>query len=445
MAGDSPGGEQQQLTVLDSRQWWQTVTAVAVGICLALAVKYVFLRSLRVVSLMAIGLLLAYILDPVLDRLEERGLSRAAAVWLVSLLGLALVGTAGSILVPQLVYQVQDAANNWARYSDTAESLYYHWRTAIEAYSTQHLPDLEVMPFLDEKVDQAGTWLEGHLPNFLQWVSGQLVASLWMVGFGALLALITFHFMRVFDPLKDAVREMLPPATDAEVQRVSTQISQMLGQYLRGVAVVSVSVALVTSLVLRGLGLYFGTKYSLILGLVAGLTYFIPYLGASLSALAGGFFGYVTASHGAPMVSGLVAAGSMLLVNQTFDLVLTPRIVGQRVGLHPLVVLLAIMMGFSLLGVAGMLIATPTAASIKILLARWLPVVKNEQRKAPVLELDLWSGLQQVRLKMAGWQRGVERAATGAVQRGKQGEASPTAETEPEPETEMETEKDGPN
>lgn len=400
---------------MSSRQWWQMVSAVAVGICLALAAKYVFVGSFRVLSLFAIGLLLAYILDPVLDRLEKRGLSRAAAVWLVSLLGLVLVGTAGALVVPQLVYQVQDAANNWVRYSATAESLYYQWRSSIEIYTTQHMPELEVMPFLDEKVTQAGAWLEGNLPNFLRWVSAQLVASLGMVGLGALLALITFHFLMIIDPFRQALREMLPPSTDAEVQRVSTQINLMLGQYLRGVAIVSILVAVVSSLVLSGLGLFFGTKYALILGLVAGLTYFIPYLGAIVSATAAGFFGYVTAAQGAPLLSGVVAAVFMMAVNQTFDMLVTPRIVGRRVGLHPLAVLLAIMLGFSLLGVVGMLIATPTAASIKILLARWLPLVERAEEGTPTLDLDVWSAMKMAGRRIVKVQRDLGRAVAGAV------------------------------
>lgn len=401
--------------MMSSRQWWQMVSAVAVGICLALAAKYVFVRSFTVLSLFAAGLLLAYILDPVLDRLEKRGLSRAAAVWLVSLLGLVLVGTAGALVVPQLVYQVQDAANNWARYSATAESLYYQWRTSIELYSTKHMPELEVMPFLDEKVTQAGEWLEGHLPNFLRWVSAQLVASLGMVGLGALLALITFHFLMIIDPFRRALREMLPPSTDAEVQRVSTQINEMLGQYLRGVAVVSILMAIVASLLLSLLGMFFGTKYALVLGLVTGLTYIIPYVGPLLSAVGAGFFGYVTASQGAPLVSGLAAVLAMMALNQVFDMLVAPRIVGRRVGLHPLVVLLAMMLGLSLLGVVGMLISTPVAASIKILLARWLPVVEQTEEGTPTLDLDMWAAMQMAGRRILKVQRDLGRAVTGAV------------------------------
>jgi len=377
---------------MSSRVWWQTVSAVLVGVLLALAVHYVFLKALDVLVLFLLGLLVAYILDPLLDLLEGWGWKRALAVWTVTLAFLVVVAGTGVLVVPGIVLQVQDAASHWQEYSLKAQETYDFWRGEIETYATRHFPTVDVMPYLDAKVLEANQWGQAHLPAFLQWVSGKLIASLGMIGLFALLILISFHFMMVIDPLRRTVRAYLPQQADAEVGSLTKQINAMLAQYLRGIIIVSVMVGITATVALWVLSLLFGTKYALILGVVTGVTYMVPYVGPVLSAVGAGFFGYVTAESGSPWLSGLIALLAMVGLNQIYDNVIAPRIVGQRVGLHPLLVLFSIMIGLSLLGIWGVILAMPVAASIKIILARWLPI-KTIDFTAPSprrkLEIDL--------------------------------------------------------
>jgi len=208
--------------------------------------------------------------------------------------------------------------------------------------------------------------------------------------------------MLVIDRFRRGVKEMLPPSTDAEVNRVSQEINRMLAQYLRGIVLVSVIVALTATGILTTIGVFYGTKYALIVGLVTGVTYMVPYIGPLLSAVTAGFVGYVTAQH-SPWLAALLSMAAMVVINQVFDNLLTPRIVGRKVGLHPLVVLFAAMTGFSLFGIWGMIVATPLAASIKILLARWLPVLGPDVTvKAPDarLDLDLFGGLNMLKARL---------------------------------------------
>lgn len=401
---------------MTNRQWWQIVSAVVVGMLLAMVVHYVFLKSLSVLSLFALALLIAFALDPLLDRLEQRGWSRARAVWTVTFLFLALLALAVLIIVPQLVSQIQDVVAHWGDYSAKADAIYQHWRLYLEEYFTDRFPEWDVVPFLDARVAEAGEWLQSHLPAALQWVSQQLLASLGMVGMGLLLLLLTVQFMLVIDPLRQSFREMLPRETDAEVDRVSTEINRMLAQYLRGVIVVSICAGIAATGMLTSVQLIYGTKYALIVGLVTGVTYMVPYIGPVISAASAGFVGYVTATHGSPWIAALVSVLSMMLLNQVFDNVVTPRIVGRKVGLHPLVVFFAALVGASLFGLWGMIIATPVAASIKILLARWLPVRGPELTvKAPHarLELDMVASLALLRNRFSRVSRDLKHAIGG--------------------------------
>jgi predicted PurR-regulated permease PerM len=375
------------------------MAAVLVGVLVALAVRYVFLQALDVLVLFLLGLLVAYLMDPLLDRLERWGWKRALAAWTVTLAFLIVVAGVGVLVIPGIVLQVQDAAVHWQDYSLKAQESYNFWRGEIETYAARHFPTVEVMPFLDAKVAEANLWAQRNLPAFLQWVSSQLIASLGLLGLFALLILISFQFMMAIDSLRRTIGNMLPEHADGEVDQLSRQINAMLVQYLRGIIVVSVLVGVTAAIVLWVLSLFFDTKYALMLGIVTGVTYMVPYLGPLVSALGACFFGYVTAASGSPWLSATLALVAMLAINQAYDSIITPRIVGQRVGLHPLVVLFSALMGFSLLGVWGVIIATPVAASLKIFLARWLPI-KSIDFTAPSphrkLEIDLPASIELV-------------------------------------------------
>jgi predicted PurR-regulated permease PerM len=305
---------------------------------------------------------------------------------------------------------VQDAAAHWRDYSGTAQTTYEYWRQRLEEYATSRYPSVDVMPFLDAKVGEASAWLSSNIPMFLQWISQKLIASVGLLGLGFMLLVISFHFMAIIDPLRQSLRKMLPADADCEMNRVETQINAMLGQYLRGVVIVSVLTGVTVALTLSVVSLFYGTKYGLIIGLVSGLTYMIPYLGPVTSCVSAGFFGYVTAAH-TPWLACGVSVAAMLAVNQVFDTFLTPRIVGQRIGLHPLVMLFAVFMGVSLLGIPGMIIATPVAASIKIVLARWLPI-KEVDFTAPHgrrrIDIDMAATLRLLSTNVARIRRDVE-------------------------------------
>ena len=249
-----------------------------------------------------------------------------------------------------------------------------------------------------------------------------------------MLLVISFHFMNVIDPLRKSLRQMLPERADREVDRIGTQINAMLGQYLRGIVLISILVSLGATVLLTVVSLFFGTKYSLILGLITSVTYLIPYIGPIISVLSAGFFGYVTAAQ-TPWIACGVSILAVLIVNQLFDTFFTPRIVGQRVGLHPLVMLFAVFTGVALLGIPGMIIATPVAASIKIVLARWLPI-KQIDFTAPSpnrrLDIDVGASLDLLSRNVARIRHDVE---TALRHEGRQVSAGEAPAPDPEQET----------
>jgi predicted PurR-regulated permease PerM len=172
---------------------------------------------------------------------------------------------------------------------------------------------------------------------------------------------------------------------------VDRKITYMLGQYLRGMALTCLGMAACDTVLLQIVGWSLGTQFSLLLGALAGVAYLIPYLGMLVATVTAGLLAYLTAQHHPWLAAGL-SVGIILAVNQVFDSLLMPRIVGRKVGLHPLVVILALLSGGALLGIWGMIVATPLAATVKIILAQWVPVIATvpdvpEEKQPLVLDL----------------------------------------------------------
>lgn len=363
------------------RGWFSIFSAVFLAAVAAVAFCLLVAKIQDIIALFAIAFVLAYVLDPILDRLQTRGWSRARAVWTVMLLVLVVVGGLTAVIVPQLIHQTEDVIAHWPVYTERAMNIDQGARDAVEAYVKQRYPDADIMPQIDAKVQEAKQWLVENLPTLLKWASGRVLSSLGLVGVGAIVTVLTFHFMMVIDAMRHVLVESMPRRHGESIEHINTQINAMLGQFVRGEAIVCVLVGISATVLLTIVRLIWGTNYGLIVGCITGVTYAVPYVGPAVSASLAGFFGYVTATHD-PLVACLVSVGAMILVNQSFDVVITPKIVGGKVGLHPLIIMFSVFAGLKLLGVVGMVIATPLAASIKIVLLRWLPIKGLEEGEA---------------------------------------------------------------
>jgi predicted PurR-regulated permease PerM len=172
---------------------------------------------------------------------------------------------------------------------------------------------------------------------------------------------VTFYLLRDWDQLVANVRELLPRAIEPRVSAIAAEIDAVLAQFLRGQLTVMAALALIytVGLWLAGLELAFS------IGVIAGLVSFVPYLGVIVGVLLAGvaaLLQYQDALH-------LLAVIAVFGVGQLLEgMVLSPLLVGDRIGLHPVAVIFAVMAGGQLFGFFGVLLALPVAAAIVVLL-----------------------------------------------------------------------------
>lgn len=305
-----------------------------------------------------VAALLAWIADPLVSRLERAGRSRGVAVGLVFALMALVVVLVVLLLVPMVESQIRRGVEwlpQFARWVTTTAVPWVEARTgaSIAAY----VDPTGWVALLKSHWQQAG----GLAAEVLGGLSKSGLAVMGFIANLLLIPLVTFYFMRDWRGMLGQLRELIPRPLEPTLLRLARESDEVLGAFLRGQVSVMIGLG-----VIYGVGLSLaGLDLGFLIGMVAGLLSFVPYLGTMIGLIAAVVATLV--EHGdlfhLAMVCGVFGVGQLIE-----GFVLTPWLVGDRIGLHPVAVIFAIMAGGQLFGFIGVLVALPAAAVIMVLL-----------------------------------------------------------------------------
>ena len=302
------------------------------------------------------GILIAYFLDPVADRMEAAGVPRgiASAMILTAffLVGLGFV----MLLFPALQRQVVELARLIPGMLET-----------IRLYAEPLLEDF-IAGLSPDSLAEVKTSAVNFATKGTKWIT-QFLGSIWSGGLALFniisLLLITpivaFYLLRDWDRITVKIDSWLPRDAYPSIRKNLLEIDTTLAAFVRGQASVCLALALMYSIGLTAVGLNSG----LLVGLGSGLLSFIPYLGAAIGIIVGVGIALFQFSDWLPI---FIVAAIFLLGQNLESYVLTPRLVGDRVGLHPVWIIFSLMAGGSVFGFTGVLLAVPLAAVIGVLL-----------------------------------------------------------------------------
>lgn len=299
-----------------------------------------------------VGGAVAYFLDPVADRLQRLGLSRIMATTVISLVGLLIFILLVLSIIPTLINQLTALVN-------AAPEIVQR----LQAFLLERFPDLEdststmrtTLASFGKAVQERGAEL----------ANGLLVSVLGVVSavvFLLIVPVVAFYLLLDWDNMIARVDKLLPRDHTGTLRRLAGEVDVVLSGFVRGQVTICIIQAVYYSVALMLAGLQFG----LIVGAIAGAITFIPYVGALVGgALAIGLalFQFWGDWVSIAMVVGIFAVGQFVEGN-----ILTPRLMGKSVGLHPVWLLLALSAFGSLFGFVGMLVAVPVAAVIGVLI-----------------------------------------------------------------------------
>lgn len=372
---------------------WFALTGLAIAALIFLVVAGVWglSRLLDVLSPvlwpLAIAAVVACLLSPLVDFFERRKVSRVRAIILVFIIAFAIVAGVLVSVIPQVISETQKLAKKVPDYSEKLQTrvqqfiaqppelLQRFWPKAAVHDSDDTNAPAGTAPAANPaapKLADATTWLTGSLPKMSSWLLTQIlkVAS----GFGllaglALIPVYAFYFLLEKRDIEDHWKEYLPvrdSAAKEELIFVLDSINQNLIAFFRGQVLVAMCDA-----VLYTIGfLCIGINYGFLLGFCAVFLTMIPFLGAiviCLTALILAFVQYGDWLH------PLLVLGVFAVVQTLEGLFISPKIMGNRVGLHPLVIIIAVMTGTTLLGgILGGMLAIPFAAALRVILGRYI-------------------------------------------------------------------------
>ncbi|WP_346948397.1 AI-2E family transporter [Dyella sp.] len=357
----------------DISRRWQMLAITAV-------ILYLLWLLAPVLMPFAVAGMFAYLGDPLADRLERLGMGRTVAVSVVFFVLLLVTVGALLLLIPLISRQVENLVQSLPHYVDWVRTTALPWlqaklRLDPNAFDTDRL--------IAELKDHLGS-LGGVVSTVLGKVTRSgLGVIAWMTNL-VLIPVVAFYLLRDWDRLVAWVDNMLPRSIEPTIAHLARESDLVLGAFVRG-----------QLLVMLALGIFYGAGLSLLglsvgplIGMVAGLLSFVPYLGFIVgfgSALIAVLVQYGDWTH----VSLVVV---VFVIGQLLEgYVLVPRLVGEKIGLHPVAVIFAVLAGGYLFGFLGILLALP-AASVILVVLRYLSqryrhsgLYTEEGRQDPVI------------------------------------------------------------
>jgi predicted PurR-regulated permease PerM len=303
--------------------------------------------------------LLAYISDPLVDQLEAWRLTRTQAVVVVFCLILLGFGVVLLLLLPLLETQIQVFARALPTYIDWVTGTFLPWLEARLGVKTSLLDVEQLKTVLISHWQQAGEIVTSVVAYVTR--SGAFLAG-WLVDL-VLIPIVTFYVLRDWDKLIASLHDLLPRALEPMVVELAREADAVLKAFLHGqlLMVLSLGAIYVIGLWLAGL------EFALLIGVLAGCMSVVPYLGLIVGVVAASVAMLVQTQD----ITRLLPVLAVFGVGQVLaDTVLTPLLVGERIGLHPVTVIFAILAGGQLFGFLGILLALPVTAVLAVLVRR---------------------------------------------------------------------------
>jgi len=298
--------------------------------------------------------LLAYIGDPLADRLQRFKLPRTLAVVVVFLLTFTVLVLLVVLVGPLIRTQVSALLAALPGLLIQVEQV---WLPSVSAWlNIETGDDVGIGAFLANYSEMAGTWGAKVLVSVGK--SGGAVAAAVLSLF--LVPILTFYLLRDWDTIMMHIGALIPSRQRETVIKLARDTDEVLGAFLRGQLLVMLALSVIYSV---GLGLV-GLKFAIAIGVVSGLVSFIPYLGFVFGI---GLAALTVILEPNPLWQMIGVIATFTIAQLLEGSILTPKLVGDRIGLHPVLIIFAIVAGGQLFGFFGILLALPAAAVLSVM------------------------------------------------------------------------------
>ncbi|QUH27346.1 AI-2E family transporter [Serpentinicella alkaliphila] len=340
-----------------------------VAIILSL-IAIVFLFNIRnviyeTISPFIFAIILAYVLNPVVQYLNDKGIGRLWAVLLVYLAIILVFIILSITIVPKVSEEVKRLIDVMPRYSNGA----YDYINNIYSKFNRNVNNLpqeldDVKEILRMNINR----LQGIVFGFFATVTDSVIRFLSKIIGVILIPILSFYFLKDKDKFKKSLILLIPKSIRKQTISIAKDIDCILVSFIRGQLTVALFVGILTTIAL----LILRVEFAIIVGLIAGIANIIPYFGPVIGIVPGVIFALMDG----PMKAIWVII-TFTIIQQIESGIISPKIVGESVGIHPVFIILALIIGGKYLGVFGLLIAVPVAAIIKVVFKHFVRLIAS--------------------------------------------------------------------
>lgn len=322
-----------------------------------------------------VSFIIAYLFDPLIDWFEERGVIRTVGILITLVAGLGLIALFVLILYPTIVEQVQHVAERFPKFIEVIRERTIPWIEANLGY--------DVPTNVDEGVEQYGKSLSDYLPNIVDqaggWARGIVMSTgaiIATVLYAIMIPIFSFYFLRDFDRIRLKLIEFLPEHRRNYLLARAREMDEVVGEWVRGQLQVASILAVLYSigLIFPFLACGLSVRAAVAVGVLTGMLNFVPYLGVGVGIVFSVLMVVINWSGLGPLVGTL---GVFVGVQTLEGYFITPRIVGNKVGLSPVTVIIVLLVGGEIYGFFGVLLAVPVFGAFKVLLPDIIEYYKN--------------------------------------------------------------------
>jgi len=329
---------------------------------------YVLYRIGGVLTPLFVAYAIAYVLDPLVDRLEAQRIPRGLGVAIVLLAFLSATTLLLVLVIPRIVSETTqvlvELPGHVTRWLDDLKPWLAGYGVELPGSTTEWLGRLQ------GEANNIASSLVEPVGGILSWFVGGTLSVFGVIGAALIVPVFAVYLLYDFDRITDGVRNLTPPRFRPTVVSYAREIDVVLGQFIRGQLIIM----LILAALYGGSYMALGVRLAIPIGIVAGMLNFVPYLGSAFALVAGLTMSLI-GGGGLGQLLGVTIAYAVIQSLEGF--VITPRIVGKTVGLRDVWVLFALFVGGELFGFMGVLVALPAAAVAKIFVARALSAYKD--------------------------------------------------------------------
>lgn len=331
--------------------------------CIAVVLYIVYRYRLTLSSVakpFLFSIVLAYLLNPVVEMFERRKIKRIFSVIIVYLIFIAILLFFALVLVPRLIKDIKVLLVNLPYYSIHFQNMLKNFQSS---YINSNLPqgikdviDVSIINFQDVMINSLQSMLDSVVNAFSKILNAIIVP------------VIVFYLLKDADYFSKQIMLLLPKRHRSKAILLFRDIDNAFGKFIRGQILVAFFVGILTTLALT----LIDVKYAVFLGLFSGVANIIPYFGPVI-----GFVPTVMFALFDSPTKALYAGLAFVLIQQIESGILTPKIIGESVGVHPVYVIFSLFIGGKVMGIPGMIIAVPTLVAIKLTFRHMLRYIKH--------------------------------------------------------------------